>query len=206
MFSKYEYAPPTFHNFPHLNMMLSRSMTISEKKRIGSITTHMAKKKFNERTLHSRSKFVVSERSKSLVRVLREKRSCNTSYTVDKFITSGMTYDTLDVCVKGVPGIGESQKNTLDEHGVEKISDLIDIFFELEEKGGVGGPYELFEKWLKNIGISVHTDTITMCISAKWYMLVAKGQDHRREIGRRCIVKNIGGILTIGICSCLLLF
>ena len=185
-------------------------MTVSEKKTIGSITTQMAKKTFNERTISKSVKFSKCEGSESLVRMLREKRLNKSNPSMDKFISTGMTYDSLDVCVKTLPGIGELQRKILYGQGIEKVSDLVDMFFKIEEDG-VRGAYDLFETWLKCIGISLQSETITMCISSKWYMLMTKSQwsmESQKIITKTSnhLAKNVGGILTIGLCSCLLLF
>ena len=178
---------------------MTRSMTISalekktfdekktsnEKKSTGVVTRSMAKSSFEKKMLAETKGVVTRSMSRAAFEnrkidkaVVKDNRKSVNISTIENFVLSDdMDYD--DTCVLLVPGVGEVNKKLLNKEGIETVSDMIDVFFELEDDGeiagegqGIDGASKEFGAWLKSIGVDSHRDTITSCISAKWYLLV----------------------------------
>ena len=142
------------------------------KKNTGAITRSMTRAAFETRKKEKKVTFKDAE----VFQEILEKRKNVKSSTILKFVNSSNMNDGLET----VPGIGKVNKGLLNEDGVDTVSELVDMFFEFEGEDGVDGAYSKFELWLKDIGVNSYRDTISMCISAKWYVL-AKTKGGKRE-------------------------
>ena len=134
-----------------------------DKKKTGAMTRAMAKAAFEERKTAKKVTFKTT-----IYEELLEKRKNVKSSTIIGFVESSKSSDNIEK----VPGIGKVNKATLVGEGISTVSDLVDVFFEFEGEDGIDGAYDKFEKWLKSIGVNSYRETISMCVSAKWYTLV----------------------------------
>ena len=140
-----------------------------DKKTTGVMTRAMTTAAFEGRKTEKRVVYKGTKKTggKDDNYLMEEKRKNVKKSTITDFVNSR----DLDSCVTAVPGIGKVHEDILDDKDINTVSDLLDIFFEMEDKEGEGA-YNQFEQWLKSIGINSYRETISMCISAKWFSLV----------------------------------
>jgi len=155
-----------------------------------SITRSMSKKTFDKRKIGKRTTF---KSNNMMDDILPDKRRNIKNSTVMDFVDSSTTCNELDESVLTVPGVGVVNMGILEGEGIMTVSDLVDVFFELEK--GVDGAYYEFHMWLKDIGINSHRDTITMCVSAKWYLLMkVKGSPSKVFTGERGVFSHMASV------------
>ena len=193
-----------------MSLSLTRKLSASEKMRIGSEDTNSVRRSFTKMVSDSTINFKKAMRSSSFLQLLRDQREQISSSSVDTFLEGGNTYDDFDVPVNRVPGVEDVHKKFFDKEGIDKTSDLIDIFFNM---GGDGTSenYVSFKSWLGDIGVVDNNNVIATCISSKWSIMVNKNttktvkKDSISSVNSH-LIPNVCGIITIGMCSCLMMF
>lgn len=190
-----------------MKLSLTRKLSSSEKMTIGSESSKSLRKSFKKMVYESRKKYNKTEKSSSLLQLLRDQKKYLNNSSVDTFIEGGNTYDDFDVHVDRIPGVNKLQNELLYKEGISRVSDLIDVFFNMES-GGTCDIYTNFKEWLVNIGVVDEKDMIAICMSSKWYLMVVKDNHNHKTttIVKNHGVYNVCGIITIGMCSCLMMF
>ena len=192
-----------------MSLSLTRKLSASEKMRIGSEDTNSVRRSFTKMVSDSTINFKKAMRSSSFLQLLRDQREQISSSAMDTFLEGGNTYKDFDVPVDRIPGVDVFNHEQLCREGISRVSDLVEVFFNMEGSGTCDS-YTNFKDWLAGIGIEDDKDTIATCMSSKWYLMVAKDNHTKKKAGTTSVnshlVPNVCGILTIGMCSCLMMF
>ena len=188
-----------------MKLSLTRKLSSSEKMTIGSESSKNLRTSFKRMVYESRKNYSKVKKSSSFRQLLREQKEYISNSSLDNFIEGGNTYDDFDVPVDRIPGVNDLQSELFYKEGISRVSDLIDVFFNMEGSGTCDS-YTNFKEWLVNIGIVDEKDMITMCMSSKWYLMVAKDNNKGTTVVKNHGVYNVCGIITIGMCSCLMMF
>ena len=192
-----------------MSLSLTRKLSASEKMRIGSEDNNSVRRSFTKMVSDSTINFKKAMRSSSFIQLLRDQREQISSSAMDTFLEGGNTYKDFDVPVDRIPGVDVFNHEQLCREGISRVSDLVEVFFNMEGSGTCDS-YTNFKDWLAGIGIEDDKDTIATCMSSKWYLMVAKDNHTKKKAGTTSVnshlVPNVCGILTIGMCSCLMIF
>ena len=192
-----------------MSLSLTRKLSASEKMRIGSEDNNSVRMSFTKMVSDSTIKFKKAMRSSSFLQLLRDQREQISSSAMDTFLEGGNTYKDFDVPVDRIPGVDVFNHEQLCREGISRVSDLVEVFFNMEGSGTCDS-YTNFKDWLAGIGIEDDKDTIATCMSSKWYLMVAKDNHTKKKAGTTSVnshlIPNVCGIITIGMCSCLMIF
>ena len=192
-----------------MSLSLTRKLSASEKMMIGSEDTNSVRRSFTKMVSDSTINFKKAMRSSSFLQLLRDQREQISSSAMDTFLEGGNTYKDFDVPVDRIPGVDVFNHEQFCREGISRVSDLVEVFFNMEGSGTCDS-YTNFKDWLAGIGIEDDKDTIATCMSSKWYLMVAKDNHTKKKAGTTSVdshlVPNMCGILTIGMCSCLMIF
>ena len=190
-------------------LSLTRSLSSSEKMMIGSEDSNSVRRSFTKMVSDNRITYKRMKKSSSFIKLLREKKEAIRNSAMDTFLEGGNTYKDFDVPVDRIPGVDVFNHEQLCREGISRVSDLVEVFFNMEGSGTCDS-YTNFKDWLAGIGIEDDKDTIATCMSSKWYLMVAKDNHTKKKAGTTSVnshlVPNVCGILTIGMCSCLMIF